>query len=773
MNTNFEHVKSYAAEYPNWKMFPVWWAETGRCGCRAGENCTSAGKHPLVIRNLFEHGVLDATNDLAKLEAAWALHPRANIGLATGAVSGIYVLDPDDTDGLENLMMLQQANSILPPTLTSLTGGGGMHHIFQCPSGHWPNTTSGLAQNIDTRGDGGYIILPPSTHKSGRAYSWKPFCGPTRVEIAPLPPWVQSLAQSLLKNKTETSTPLPTAGFSSSTPPPDFASDGSKWLAQALARAVPGTRNATGFWLAVQLRDDGMQYSDALNVMRKYAAGVAQPSGNSYSAREAETSCREAFSKPPRAPARNPNGARAQQVVTDEAYTMTAVDDPQYFSDWDDAPDAAGPELFPDGIELTEEPAKAKRPPVPTDDEIAILWVNAHPNTAYGLGEFRRYENGYWPVVATETIEYEVLDILVAKKFFGIRPTAGRLQSVLKLAQVFSAVPTERWDAETDYLVCANGTLHLPTRRLEAWRADLYATSAVPYGYSPDAAAGAFDYALNYSIQGAAAFLQEFAGYALTTDTRHEIAVWFYGPPGCGKSTLLAGLEAMLGDRVCSLGLRDIERSRFALTNLPGKTLAVATEQPSGLFNATDILNRIISGEYLEVDRKFLPPVRVLPRAKLAWAMNELPRVADPNNGLFRRVKVIEFPPIAEKDRDPDLKERIKLEGAGILNWALDGLDRLKARGRFSVPECVTDATLNYRNSNDIPAAFLAERCCTGAAFESSSSLLYKAYSAWCLDTGHKPQSSTSLAGEWRRLGFTSKRMARGVVWEGIGLLEV
>ena len=74
------------------------------------------------------------------------------------------------------------------------------------------------------------------------------------------------------------------------------------------------------------------------------------------------------------------------------------------------------------------------------------------------------------------------------------------------------------------------------------------------------------------------------------------------------------------------------------------------------------------------------------PTVKLLWAMNEKPRVADPNNGIFRRVHIINIPPIDDADKDVTLKPRIQLEGPGILNWCLEGWERLTRRGYFVKP---------------------------------------------------------------------------------------
>lgn len=258
----------------------------------------------------------------------------------------------------------------------------------------------------------------------------------------------------------------------------------------------------------------------------------------------------------------------------------------------------------------------------------------------------------------------------------------------------------------------------------------------------------------------------------MTTDTSLETALWLYGLPGGGRSTVIGGIEAMLGSRAGVLGLAAVERSQFALTGLPGKTLVTSTEQPNLFIRSAHILNALISGEPLVVEKKYEHPYQIIPRAKILWAMNDLPRISEVNSGLFRRVKVIHFPPRAEAQRDPAIKERVKLEAAGILNWALVGLDRLRQRGRFGIPLCVQEANAEFKATNDIPLMFVNEMCLTGPEKRTQAFPLYVAYKNWCTDTGHKPQSSTSLAADWKRLGFERNRVEGKAYWHGVGLVD-
>ena len=410
------------------------------------------------------------------------------------------------------------------------------------------------------------------------------------------------------------------------------------------------------------------------------------------------------------------------------------------------------------------------KPRTPTDDELADRWRAAVPLTAHGLGDYRRYASGVWPVLPETLIEREITDQLKRAKPEGLRPTASRQSSVKTFARQSVFIEDQLWDADPDLIVCANGTLHIPSRELRPHVPDAYATNGLDFDYLPYADAPMWKYALDSTVPDAADFLQEFAGYAFTTDTRHEVALWLLGPRGCGKSTIIGGIAQTLGARAGVLGLAAIERSQFALGALPGKTLVTATEQPSMYMRSVHILNALISGEPVMIERKHQNAYVYTPHAKLLWSMNELPRVGEASSGLFRRVKVIKFPALAEADRDPEVKKAIGNERAGILNWALIGLDRLRKRGRFDVPQCVKDATTSFEAHNDVPSLFVADACLTGPNFKAQAQPLYTAYKNWCEDNGHKWQSSTTLAEDWQRLGFERKMFNGKAFWHGVGL---
>ena len=143
--------------------------------------CRQREKTPLTT-----HGVLDASMDDLQVERWWKQWPDANIGLATGA--GILVLDIDGPDGEATLADLIAVHGPLPDTPEQTTGKG--RHLLFSVDGEVRNTSRKLGAGLDTRGDGGYIIVAPSIHPSGKRYAWVEGRKPSDLEIAPAPAWL-------------------------------------------------------------------------------------------------------------------------------------------------------------------------------------------------------------------------------------------------------------------------------------------------------------------------------------------------------------------------------------------------------------------------------------------------------------------------------------------------------------------------------------------------------------------------------------------------------
>ncbi len=157
---------SYAAK--GWHVFPTHSVRDGICTCGKSE-CNAPGKHPI-----FKGGFKEATTDINQIEFWWHNMPWANIGIATGAVSGVTVLDVDMSatkDGLQTLKTLESRFQAMPKTYVVRTGSGGYHYYLAAPSTTLRNSAGRLGEGLDIRGDGGYVIAPPSVHISGNLYA--------------------------------------------------------------------------------------------------------------------------------------------------------------------------------------------------------------------------------------------------------------------------------------------------------------------------------------------------------------------------------------------------------------------------------------------------------------------------------------------------------------------------------------------------------------------------------------------------------------------------
>lgn len=247
-----------------------------------------AGKIPykLLTPDRASHGHKDATSDPQALQTWWCEHPKANIGLPTGAVSGVIVLDMDVPEGYYNIQALQRNYAPLPETRRVRTANGGLHYYFHYPQDgkRYPGAVglSGLI-GIDIRAEGNYVVLPPSGLFNRKYYQW----AQPKQEVAPAPAWLITLL-----TQAEEQRHLPQQGWG-------FAStSGEKWFHEALDKARQGNRNATGFWLARMLRNDGLSQQEALSIVLSYANRVPQGERPAYTSKEAHDSVVSAYSRP-------------------------------------------------------------------------------------------------------------------------------------------------------------------------------------------------------------------------------------------------------------------------------------------------------------------------------------------------------------------------------------------------------------------------------------------------------------------------------------------
>ncbi len=162
-----------------WRVLPLHTPVEDCCTC--GDDCGSAGKHPRVLWPDAQY------IDRAQVDRWWRRWPEANVGVVTGAASGLLVLDVDPAhDGAKSLSHLERRYGGLPVTLTARSGGGGLHIYFVHPGVRIGPSAGKLGAGLDIRCDRGLIVAPPSRHASGTRYEW---IGVTSTPAAP-PEWL-------------------------------------------------------------------------------------------------------------------------------------------------------------------------------------------------------------------------------------------------------------------------------------------------------------------------------------------------------------------------------------------------------------------------------------------------------------------------------------------------------------------------------------------------------------------------------------------------------
>jgi hypothetical protein len=153
------------------------------------------------------HGLRDATTDEERIREWWSASPNANIGGRTG--DSYWVLDVDPRhEGDRSMVALTGRYGPLPSTLRQQTGGGGDQYFFQPPGAAKIPTRAPATdyKGIDTRGEGGYVVLPPSVHPSGGIYAWRDRVPPGIQPIEPAPAW---LIELILRHKCKRKIPIP------------------------------------------------------------------------------------------------------------------------------------------------------------------------------------------------------------------------------------------------------------------------------------------------------------------------------------------------------------------------------------------------------------------------------------------------------------------------------------------------------------------------------------------------------------------------------------
>src|SRR5664280_1784204 len=267
----------------------------GQCAC-GKPDCNDVGKHPRIAG-----GFHSATTDLDLIREWWAKWPKANVAIVTGAQSGVVVIDVDpDRGGLEALDALVAEAGPIPDSAFVHTGGDGVHYFLRVPD-RPVKSRNNFRSGIDIRGDGGYVVVPPSLHRSGSLYEW----------VSPMirPPPVPGPLLDLLA-------PPP-----SSEERPTSTCQDSESTSSVLGGVPQGQRDEKLFKYACRLRGMNLTFDEAKRLVLEAAANCTPP----FPGADAVKKLDQAFRYPPNASAApaspDARAANAEPSAPDEAFT--------------------------------------------------------------------------------------------------------------------------------------------------------------------------------------------------------------------------------------------------------------------------------------------------------------------------------------------------------------------------------------------------------------------------------------------------------------------
>ncbi|MGB7901438.1 MAG: phage/plasmid primase, P4 family [Halobacteriota archaeon] len=289
-----------------------------------------------------------------------------------------------------------------------------------------------------------------------------------------------------------------------------------------------------------------------------------------------------------------------------------------------------------------------------------------------------------------------------------------------------------------------NGVLNRDNRILEPYTPEKPFISKIPVSYNPEADGATFTKYLNETFRPDDILLiEEILGDVLYRSYWHKKGVMLLGPGDNGKSVFFYVEGSMLGtENIATRSLQDIDRDRFAKADLFGKYANIYADIPNTSLRTTGTFKMLTGGDRINAERKYQQPFTFVNYAKLHFSANELPYTKDQTPAFFDRWLLIELPyrfvddPQSkyEKKRDPHLLEKLTTdkELSGVLNIALDGLDRLLANGQFTASNASERVKELWIARTDSLQSFADKRASAKNGYFVSKDDLYEAYQGYC-----------------------------------------
>jgi putative DNA primase/helicase len=334
------------------------------------------------------------------------------------------------------------------------------------------------------------------------------------------------------------------------------------------------------------------------------------------------------------------------------------------------------------------------------------------------------------------------------------------------------ATTADYWDRDTFLLGTPGGTVDLKTGALRTPLPEDGITKSTAVAPSTQADCPIWRRFLEETTGGDAnliGFLRQWAGYALTGDTREQALLFVFGPGGNGKTVFVNAIRGILGEYAVVAAMdvfisSNSDRHPADLAMLQGARLVTASETEEGRQWAESRIKQVTGGD--PITARFMRQnfFTFQPRFKLTIIGNHKPALHNVDDAQRRRFNLVEF---TRKPAAPDLRleEKLKGEWPGILRWMIDGCLDWQTNG-LRRPDSVVEATAVYFDDQDLFAQWLAEECDAepGNPWKNAtSSELFRSWQEFAIRAGEKPSSQKSFVATMQQRGFERKKGTNGV----------
>jgi putative DNA primase/helicase len=722
--------------------------------------------------------------------SAWAV--------ITGNVSNIITLDFDGPQGCETIKRLG-----LKPHRS--TPSGGYHVDFIHPG--WPVSTVNSRSKmelgerwsgLDIRGDGGYALCIGRIDKG--EYIW--LRDPEPEDLSILPTDLREFLGLLYPPGTANNTkPLLTNGYYDSS-----RVDPERLIRRALEQAPADGRNNRGFWLALQLRDNGYSQAEAEACVLDYRSRChrtntkGQP--ETYSEYEALSSVRKAFEGSQREPWGKP-AAQAHRNGTVVSIVQPTTEDT--FSEpafpGDNQPSDGNPPEFPLTADSLNDHGNAQRLIAMYGKDLRYChpmksWLDWDgkrwkPDTT---GQARRKAKLAMVEFYKQAISANNETAQKAQKFAQTSLDDKRITALLKMAESDIYVEPDQLDSHALLVNFQNGTFDVSTGELREHRREDFLTKLIHYDFVPESVSESWQVFLDKIMGGGpdasqcdieraermVRYLQRALGYSLTGNVREKSVFMCFGTGNNGKSTMLTVVRSLTPEYSVQLDIntlmvrQETNNTQSDLARLRGARFAQTSETEEGQRLAEGKLKRITQGMpdgKITATRKYENAIEFNETHKLWMDCNHRPVIRGTESAIWNRLHLIPFTiTIPDDEIDPELPRKLKAEAEGILAWLMAGAMAWYRSG-LERPREMQTASDQYRSEMDPLKEFIEDRCDLGSQFSvTSSSRLYAAYTDWAQEN-HEQRVIDNKT--FKRLlearGCIYHRLKSGQKVEGIG----